>query len=95
MLNRALLPALIILDGLISLLAVMFLGAQELNPLCAYLLEAGILPFAAVKVGVVGLSLLLLKHSPAWSRIVVVVYGVLVVWDLGVIAWYAFRGAQR
>jgi hypothetical protein len=76
-----------ILDLIITLI-VLEMGAVELNPVMAYLIELGTLPAAAAKIGVVALATLglwlLRRHRMALTTAVLLfaVYGALIVFEL-------------
>lgn len=89
---RFVLPALVVLDGAVTAIAVTFFGAAEVNPLCAAAISVSWWLFAAIKLTSAALSLLLLLTSTFWSTVVMVVYTALVVWNLGIIGYYVGQG---
>jgi hypothetical protein len=98
----ALLAELLVLVNLLSLidllvtLAVLRMGATELNPIMARLFEFGTAPAAAAKIGVVltaTLGLWLLRRhraALATALVLVAVYGSLVTFELVGLIWLAF-----
>ena len=98
----ALLAELLLLVNLLSLidllvtLAVLRMGATELNPIMARLLEFGPGPAAAAKIGIVLVATLglwrLRRHRAALATAVALtaVYGSLVTFELVGLIWLAF-----
>jgi hypothetical protein len=74
-----------LLDLVVSVYAVHFYGAQEVNPLCAALLTFSTPTFVLAKASLAAGVGFLLKDESWWAKVVTVAYGVAVAWDLAIL----------
>ena len=80
------LAVLIVLDTLVSVVAIQGCSATEVNPVCAWLLSFGLPVFLGVKLLVAGAAYRFLPARMKWGRVVLWALVAAVSWNVVVLA---------